>query len=250
MSTSATRVVVVTGASRGLGLEWVQQLNQDPKNYVIAVVRNPEKATQLKALQGQNIAIVKGDVSDFDSFPNVAKEISKVAGGKVDVLINNAGVMIGTGAEFATGISKSSPDEWAEQFKINVTALVFFTIALIPLLENGQEKKVVNIASMLGDVGFALDQPSYHFSSYAVTKAGVTMANAKFHVEFKEKGFTFLALNPGWVNTDLAGEGKGSYAPLQPTESIRQCLSFVNRATSADSGKFFTLDGRPEAATH
>jgi hypothetical protein len=85
---------------------------------------------------------------------------------------------------------------------------------------------------------------------------------------FKEQGFTFLALNPGWVNTDLAGEGTGGYvsittphssgrvliwfqqAPLQPKESISQCLKFVNRSTAADSGKFFTLDGREEAATN
>lgn len=66
---------------------------------------------------------------------------------------------------------------------------------------------------------------------------------------FKDQGFVFLALNPGWVNTDLAGEGSGGYAPLQPKDSITQCLRFVNRSGVAESGKFWTLDGRSEAAT-
>ena len=84
--------------------------------------------------------------------------------------------------------------------------LVFFTIALIPLLEKSNDKKVINISSMLGDLTFTEKTPSLHFSSYSATKAAVTMANAKFHLEFKDKGFVFLALNPGWVQTELAGE--------------------------------------------
>lgn len=88
---------------------------------------------------------------------------------------------------------------------------------------------------------------------------------------FKNKGFTFIALNPGWVNTDLAGEGKGAIvstfhfgylvlfcscadadlkAPLQPEQSIRQCVNFVYRSSPNDSGKFFSLDGQINAVTH
>jgi NAD(P)-dependent dehydrogenase (short-subunit alcohol dehydrogenase family) len=87
-----------------------------------------------------------------------------------------------------------------------VVGLVFFTIALIPLLEKSSEKKVVNISSMLGDLEFTLKNPALNFSSYSTTKAAVTLANAKFHLEFKDSGFTFLALNPGWVQTELAGD--------------------------------------------
>ncbi|KAH9222550.1 hypothetical protein DL95DRAFT_354257 [Leptodontidium sp. 2 PMI_412] len=245
MTTHPQRVLVVTGAARGLGLEWVRQLTQDPSNFVIAVVRDPSKATQLIPLLGPNVVAVKGELGDFDSFPAVAEEISKVGGGRVDVLINNAGIMAGAGASYSDGISHSTPQEWDEQFRINVTAQVFFTLALLPLLEKGKEKKVVNIASMLGDVNHSEDNPQVQFASYSVTKAGITMANLKF----KERRFTFLALNPGWVNTDIAGEGMGAYAPLQPEESIRRCLSFVNRATTAESGKFWSLDGLKEAVT-
>lgn len=69
------------------------------------------------------------------------------------------------------------------QFNVNVIGLVFFTIALLPLLESGAEKKVVNIASMLGDVDYTLANPHLQFASYSVTKASVTMVNAKFHAE-------------------------------------------------------------------
>ena len=64
-----------------------------------------------------------------------------------------------------------------------VVGLVFFTIALIPLLEKGKEKKVVDITSMLGDLEYTAKNPHLHFSSYATIKAAVTMANAKFHIE-------------------------------------------------------------------
>ncbi|KAE8444328.1 hypothetical protein EG329_000638 [Mollisiaceae sp. DMI_Dod_QoI] len=249
MSTQTQRTVVVTGAARGLGLEWVKQLSQDPQNFIIAVVRDPETVTALKPLLGPKVVVVKGDISDLDSFSGVAEAIAKAGDGKVDVLINNAGVMTGAGASFEVGISKSTPQEWEDQFKVNVTGQVFITIALLPLLEKSKEKKVVNISSMLGDLGFSETHPDYNFASYSVTKAGITMATLKFHLEFKDKGFIFLALNPGWVNTDLAGEGAGAYAPLQPEESISKCLSFINRSTPADSGKFWTLDGRLEAAT-
>lgn len=69
------------------------------------------------------------------------------------------------------------------QYKINVTSVVFFTIALLPLLEAGKDKKVINLASMLGDIDYTLANPELHFSSYAATKAAITMANAKFHIE-------------------------------------------------------------------
>jgi NAD(P)-dependent dehydrogenase (short-subunit alcohol dehydrogenase family) len=70
------------------------------------------------------------------------------------------------------------------QFEVNVLGLVFFTIALIPLLDKSSEKKVVNISSMLGDLDFTEKNPWLHFSSYSSTKAAVTMANAKFHLEY------------------------------------------------------------------
>jgi len=248
-SSESKRVIVVTGASRGLGLEWVKQLSRDPENFVIAVVRNPDSAGSLKPLLGKNVVAVKGDVVDHDSFPRVVEDISKVGGGKVDWLINNAGIMTGTGAEPSTGISKSTIKEWRDQYEVNVFGLVFFTIALIPLLEKSNEKKVINVASMLGDLEFTEKNPWLHFSSYSTTKAAVTLANAKFHWEFKDKGFIFLALNPGWVQTELAGDELAKQAPLTAEQSISRCLSFAQRSTTDDSGKFWSLDGLKEAVT-
>lgn len=99
------------------------------------------------------------------------------------MLINNAGIMTGAGASFNLGISHSTPVEWDIQFRTNVTAQVFFTLSLLPLLQNGQEKKTVNIASMLGDLTYSRENPDLQFASYAASKAGITMANLKFHNE-------------------------------------------------------------------
>jgi NAD(P)-dependent dehydrogenase (short-subunit alcohol dehydrogenase family) len=91
--------------------------------------------------------------------------------------------MTGAGASFNQGISTSTPLEWDLQFRINVTAQVFFTLALLPLLEKGQERKVVNVTSMLGDLTYGEANPQLQFASYSASKAAVTMANLKFHNE-------------------------------------------------------------------
>lgn len=110
----------------------------------------------------------------------------------------------------------------SSRFRVNVVGLVFFTIALIPLLKNSSEKRVVNIASFLGDLRYIEVNPEVNCSSGSATKAAVTVANAKFHVEcgeshslrlysrllfttsrFKSEGFIFLALNPGFVNAAM-----------------------------------------------
>ncbi|UNI19382.1 hypothetical protein JDV02_005567 [Purpureocillium takamizusanense] len=105
MSNPITKTFVVTGASRGLGLEFVRQLSDVSHHHVIAVVRSPEIAEQLNTLGRGNVSIVKADLSDLKSFPvreckwdacseynaysikDVATKISKVANGKIDVLI-------------------------------------------------------------------------------------------------------------------------------------------------------------------
>jgi NAD(P)-dependent dehydrogenase (short-subunit alcohol dehydrogenase family) len=104
--------------------------------------------------------------------------------GNANTKTSNAGIMTGAGASFDQGISHSTPQEWDEQFRINVTAQVFFTLALLPLLSNGTEKKVVNLASILGDIKYSEENPHLNFASYSVTKAGITMANLKFHNEY------------------------------------------------------------------
>ncbi|KAK4086701.1 hypothetical protein Purlil1_8866 [Purpureocillium lilacinum] len=186
MSGLTTKTIVITGASRGLDdikLEFVRQLSDNSHHRVIAVVRNPEILLQSSILARKNVYVVKGDLSDLESFSDVAAKISEVGNGKVDILINNAGVMVGAGAQSQVALSRSTPDEWAEQFKINVLSLVFFTIALLPLLEHGEDKKVINLGSFLGDLDFALAKDDLHYSSYSVTKAAVNMANIKFHNE-------------------------------------------------------------------
>ncbi|KAF8307783.1 NAD(P)-binding protein [Clavulina sp. PMI_390] len=246
-ATADSRVIVITGANRGLGLEWVKQLSVDPKSFIIATARKPEEATELKKYAGDKLAIVKLDTADIDSFPAFTKEVEALSGGKVDVLINNAGVMIGSGAQMMTGISKSTPQEWIDQYQVNTVGPVFLVINLLPLIEKSTEKKVFNIASMLGDIKFHEAQSYLHYSSYASSKIALTMATLKFQHEFHDKGITFISLSPGWVQTDIAGPGGNSMAPLVPEQSISRMLKFVNSVTPDQSGKFFSLDGIPEA---
>ncbi|EXU96719.1 short chain dehydrogenase family protein [Metarhizium robertsii] len=213
----SSRTIVVTGASRGLGLEWVRQLSESTENLVIAVVCDAKKAQQSETLSRSNVAIVTADLSKPETFPVVAAEISRLGGGKVDILINNAGVMIGAGHRS----TREYPNRRQENGMAKYDS--FQPVASVHTRErtNGEkkaskEKKVVNLASMLGDLSYTFANPDVHFASYAATKAALTMATAKFHNEFENKGFTFLALNPGWVNTDLAGEGSAATRTVDP----------------------------------
>ena len=87
------------------------------------------------------------------------------------------------------------------QFKTNVIGAVLVVNAFLPLLEKGPTKKVVTISSAAGDVDFVLKSGQLNSASYAVSKSAVNMVNAKYAAEFREKGFVFLAISPGFVKT-------------------------------------------------
>ncbi|KAJ7776875.1 hypothetical protein DFH07DRAFT_951488 [Mycena maculata] len=184
----------VTGAARGIELEFVAQLSADPKNTMFALVRNKTTATRLESLPGKNITILEADITDPKALEIAAKEVSSATGGKLDYLINNAALAIPANP---ADIEK----DFIDHFRVNTVGTAYCINAFLRLLQKGSVKKVITISSAGGDADVTVKTS---LPGYARSKAAVNMLVAKYAARFKEEGFVFLALTPGFVNTSCA----------------------------------------------
>lgn len=165
------------------------------------MVRSLKKASRLlEIVNGETVAIVEADMGKAETFgvscsmnisdgwcsegivQDVAKSIERLSGGRIDILVNNAAVMIGTGRSFVDGPSKSTLAEWDETFRVNLFGPVFFTNALIPQLLSGDEKKVVNLSSLGADRA-KHGELAVQLASYSASKAALATATLNFHLE-------------------------------------------------------------------
>ena len=217
------QVYLVTGASRGLGAEFVRQL-RERGHEVIAAVRDPAKARDAAAVGARVVTL---DVTRPETFEAFAASI----GGAVDVLLNNAAV-----AEGAGSISGVTLESFESVFRPNVFGLALLTRAMLPALRRGTRKAVVNVSSQLGSITNAEVGFSY---AYCVSKAAVNMLSRLTHLELQREGFTAIALDPGWNRTDMGGND----APLDPKDTVRSMVGLMERLGPADSGKYLRYDG-------
>jgi NAD(P)-dependent dehydrogenase (short-subunit alcohol dehydrogenase family) len=198
----------ITGAARGLGLELVNQISSNSANTVFALVRSASSADKVKKLSESrsNIHIIEADVSNGAAMISAAEAVSKVTGGSLDVLIHNAN----SGNMKLMGLSPSafSPDkaDWVrtsfnDSFDTGIYGTIFTTNAFIPLIENGKQKKIVNISSAMGYPDFVNQTDLAYAVPYSVSKAAMNMLVAKYAAELKDKGIHVVALSPGWVAT-------------------------------------------------
>lgn len=228
------RRVLVTGASRGIGLEFARQL-LTAGDHVIATCRNPGKAAALNALAAaypNRLHVLPLDVSDTRSRDELVRELALVSDG-LDLLINNAGMLV-SGERFGV------IDEAAltESFACNCAAPFLLAQALTPILRNGVSPRIANLSSSLGSIARV---DGFHTPSYAISKAAQNMATALLAQALKHDGIAVVALHPGWVRTDMGGSG----APLQVEDSVRCLLSVIDTLDLARSGSFLDWRGQP-----
>ncbi|KAG8944252.1 hypothetical protein FRC03_002121 [Tulasnella sp. 419] len=196
------RTIVITGASRGLGLEFTKQYVAQSDTHVIAVARNPENSNLLNDLAKSSgrVHIVKADVANEQSIKEAVPEIEKFSNGTIDLLINNAAVNTNPKRE----LTEETVEGIEHEFHVNVTGPILFTNAVLPLMKNSKEKRVVFVTSESGIMTF-VDPKTYAFHSpiaaYSISKAGLNMAARKYAVQFGNEGFTIIALCPGWAKT-------------------------------------------------
>ena len=211
--------VLVTGANRGLGLEFARQYGQDGWR-VIATARNPAKARELKAT-GAEIHALEG--TDSDAVRGLGKTLGKES---IDVLIANAGL----GGDW----DRFDAERWVGTFRVNAIAPFALAGAFRKQVARSGERKMIAITSGLGSI--AGTDGGYY--GYRASKAALNMLWRSLASDWED--VIAVLLSPGWVKTDMGGSG----APLSPEDSITAMRRVIARLKPADSGKFLGHDGR------
>lgn len=220
-------IVLITGANRGLGLEFARQYAEAGWT-VIGTARRPAQATDLKALDAEILAL---DVADRDSVEALAAELE---GRAIDMLINNAGIF-----PRVSEIDKVNADDYAQTLMVNTLGPVLVTQALMPNLRRGELKRIVNITSQLGSI----ERNSGGFYGYRESKAALNMFTKTLASELGPDGFICLAIHPGWVRTDMGGQN----ANLSPQESVSAMRAVIANVTADDNGAYRGYSGDPVA---
>lgn len=229
---------LVTGANRGLGLEFVRQLLARGAP-VVATCRQPGRATVLNALAGEHpgrLRVLPLDVAEPKSHAQLAAEWPLLAGEgepppRIGLLLNNAGVLH-SGERFgAIGL-----DNLLHSFLTNAAGPLLLAQALAPLLADGA--RVVNLSSRLGSVA---ETVRFGTPSYALSKAALNMATAQLRHALAPRGIVVVAVSPGWVRTDMGGD----QAEVEPQDSVAGLLQQIDKLGPGDSGRFLDWQGQP-----
>ncbi|KAH9887898.1 NAD-P-binding protein [Cubamyces lactineus] len=237
-SASRPTTWLITGASRGIGFEFVRLLVSSPGNLVIAACRRPESASALHALKesdrGERLHVVLMDVSDFDSIRASAKQLEHILGKDgLDYLINNAGVITEDTA------FTLNPEQLMDILRTNAAGPALVSQVCLPFLEKGTRKVVLNVSSTGGSITTSDKRDDKKYTSYSMSKAALNMLTVKQKAERPD--IIAITLDPGWVKTDMGGQE----GLLEPEESISGILQVVTSATPADSGKYLRYNGEP-----
>ena len=234
------RRVVLTGANRGLGLEFARQLAA-AGDEVVAGARHPKTADALNKLASTSdgrVSVVRLDVGDPDDIAAAALHIGERFAA-VDLLINNAGIWT---APDQPDRASSGPladlrsEADLEVLRVNAVAPIMVTQALAPYLSAAGQAVVVNISSWLGSMRGATGRSNL---AYAMSKAALNMLTGRLAAELADQGTIVVSMSPGWVATDMGGPS----APLEPPESVKGMLNVVDALTPAQSGSFLDHAG-------
>lgn len=220
---------LITGANRGIGLEFTKQYAEDGWN-VLACCRDPESATALKALANtrKNIQIFALDVSDFNQIDALALQLKNEA---IDLLINNAGVLP------PSSFGDTNYDEWAQAFKINTMASLKTAEAFVQHVARSQFKKIVTLSSKMGSIDDNGGGESYIYRS---TKTAVNMVMKSLSIDLKPYGISILTLHPGWVQTDMGG-ANGLITTQTSVSGLRRVIENLSLEST---GRFIAYDGK------
>lgn len=204
---------------------------------IVAITRSA-KAPGLEKLitesHGRVVNVVITDITDESVVRSALPEIQRhLPGGVLDVLINNAGVM-----PFSEGTMETvSNAQLQDVFRTNVSSVQAMTSVLLPLLKRGNTKKVINISTSMGSIALVKNYAFAPTHAYKITKAALNMLNAQYAMDFADQGFTFLAVSPGWLKTDMGSER----ADLEVSVGAESVKTWILKADSNYNGKAVSI---------
>jgi NAD(P)-dependent dehydrogenase (short-subunit alcohol dehydrogenase family) len=238
---SGTKIALVTGANKGIGLETARQLAARGITVLLGARdagRGQAAADALKG-EGLDVTFVPLDVADPATVREAAARVGETYG-RLDILVNNAGVYTDAGVS----ASQATEEQWRQALDANVTGLALTTQAFLPLLKQSEAGRIVNLSSILGSIAYAADPNSPTGSGagngavYAVTKAAVNMYTVHLAAELRDTNIKVNAAHPGWVKTDMGGE----QAPMELEDGAKTSVLLATLPADGPTGGYFHLN--------
>ena len=220
--------VLITGASRGIGLEFVRQYASEGW-HVIGTCRNLMSATELAAVDS-DVDIRTLDVTDTESISQLATDLDGVA---IDVLINSAGIYGPRDYSY----QDIDYQEWMAVIETNVFSPLKVSLALLPHVARSDQKKVITVSSKMGSIGL---NASAGDAIYKSSKSAVNSVMRGFSFEVKDQGISVWVVHPGWVRTDMGGPN----ASVSVEDSVAGMRDVIDRLELSSSGTFYNYDGQ------
>ena len=225
-------VAVVTGGNRGMGLTTCKVL-AERGYHVLMGCRNLEMGEQAaRDLREKKLSVeaVKLDVASLEDINALAIYLSDKHG-RVDVLINNAGILIDGQLGEAASICDASADTLKRSFEVNTVGPVMLINALLPLMRQSGSANIVNISSGMGQ----LSDMGGQYAGYRISKTALNAVTAIFAAELEGSGITINAVCPGWVRTDMGG----SNAERTLEEGVDTTIWLATSGDNQQSGGFY-----------
>jgi NAD(P)-dependent dehydrogenase (short-subunit alcohol dehydrogenase family) len=226
------KTTLITGANRGIGLEFCRQYAAEGWR-ILACSRQPEKSDALNKLAAQYPALIKVHALDVADHVQIERLAQVLAQESIDLLINNAGIYPDSDK---SGFGHTDYAEWMQAFRINTMAPLKMAETFATQISRSKQKTIVTITSKMGSIADNSSGGSYLYRS---SKAAVNMVVKSLAIDLKPSGIISVVCHPGWVKTDMGGPN----ALISATESVSGIRQVISRLTIDDSGKFFGYDG-------
>lgn len=233
--------VLVTGANRGIGLQFVKnflKLGNNQIGQVIATYRNPKNTADLNELakSNSNLNLLQLDTKDYANYDNFKGQVSKIVGNQgLSLLINNAGIA------FVTTLDNVTPEKMMELYEVNTVTPLMLSKSLLPLLrqssKNGNRTMITNISSKMGSME---DNQQGSYYAYRASKAALNQVTVSMSVDLKKDKIVVNCIHPGWVKTRM-GTDRATMTTEESVSSMIKVLTDQNKDLNA---KFLNYDGQ------
>lgn len=233
------KIALVTGANKGIGLETARQLAAQGMTVLVGSrdAQRGEEAVEKLQKESGGVRLLEIDVANRESIRKAAAKVEKEFG-RLDVLINNAGVMVD---DYETKIAEMPIEVWRETFETNFFGLIETTQAFLPLLRQSEAGRIVNLSSILGSITFHATPGSPVYDSkvpaYDVSKSAVNAYTVHLAHELKGTKIKVNAAHPGWVKTEMGGKE----APMELEDGAKTSVALATLDEDGPSGAFLHM---------
>ncbi|TEB38061.1 NAD(P)-binding protein [Coprinellus micaceus] len=237
-----SKVVLITGANQGIGYELVKLLAANPEvQKVYLGARNPKSGQEaLNAIKGEgfnNVQFIKIDVTDPTSITAAKSEI-EANDGKLDVLVNNAGI-----GEFSSDQNALTVDVATVRRTVetNLFGLIQVCTTFVPLIRKSPQAAILNVTTDMASNHLQAGRPILHLVAYNTSKAAANSYTIALANELKKDGVKVNAVTPGFTSTNLNNHGVGGKTPKQGAETL---VKWALLDKDGPTGQFFDEHGK------